>query len=189
MKKTLLLLAFLFTAALCTYAQDDAQVKFGVGITAGGTIGPASGEYPIAGGVKLRIEYPFSDNDLSLLVTTGYTYFVSSDGYSINYNSDGNSYSYGKLASFIPVQAGLKAYVFNKLYVQGDVGASFNVNSNYQDYTQKKVALLVTPSVGYTIPFGRSRWSLDAGLGYENRIEPGGGYSQINVHAIFNVGL
>ena len=189
MKKTLLLLAFLFTGILCTYAQDDAQPKFGVGVTVGAAVGPVSGTYPLAGGIALRYEYPFSDTPVSLMLTTGFSYFVSSDGYSTGYDSYNGSYSYGSLAAFIPVQAGLKAYVLNKLYVQGDVGASFNVNSNYQDYTGKKVALLVSPSVGYTIPFGRSRWSVDLGLGYENRIEPGGGYSQINFRAIFNVGL
>jgi len=189
MKKTLLLLILLFSITLCTYAKNGSQPKFGLGITTGAAVGPASGAYPLAGGLTLRYEYPFNGTPVSLMLTTGFSYFVSSQGYGVGYNSYSGSYSYGSLAAFIPVQAGLKTYVFNKLYVQGDVGASFNVNSNYQDYTQNKVALLLSPSIGYTIPFAGSRWSLDAGLGYEDRIEPGGGYSQINLRAIFNVGL
>jgi hypothetical protein len=154
----------------------------------GAALGPEASAYPVAGGVVVRYAHPVGER-LSVLATTGFSYFVSKDGYSAGYNSYGGSYTYGSMAIFWPLQVGVKAYVSERFFVQADVGVSMNVNSNYKSYTQKKVAPLVSPAIGYTIPFGSSRWSLDLGLGYENRIEPSGGYSQINLRALFNIDI
>jgi hypothetical protein len=198
MKKTLFLLAILVSTVLSTYAQnDETSPKISAGFSVGVTTGVHQGAFPLASGIHLKLEYPISDQ-LSLMLTTGYTFYVSSNGYSTGYQN-GTSYSNGDLAGFVPVEAGARIYVFNKLFIQGDVGASFNVNSISTDYTNQKVALLVSPSAGYAIPFGSTRFGLDLSLGYEARLEKDGGigtsgyalgsYNQVAFRVAFKFGL
>jgi len=201
MKKTLLSLVFLISATFCVYAQsDDSAPKVSVGFSVGATTGAHQGAFPIASGLHVKLEYPISDNQLSLMLTAGYTGYVSSNGYSTGYSTNGGSYTNGDIASFAPVEAGVRFYVLNKLFVQADAGASFNLNSTSTDYTNQKVALIVSPSAGYAIPFGSSKFGLDLSLGYEARIEPAAGvnlnsgyamgsYNQVVFRLAFKVGL
>ncbi|MDB4904945.1 MAG: hypothetical protein JWQ63_4226 [Mucilaginibacter sp.] len=189
MKKSLLLLVILIGAVFSTYAQNnDATPKISVGFSVGGALPPASNTYPLAGGIAFKFEYPVVSNRLNVIITTGYTYYVTANGYStgVDYSSYGSyNYSYGSIASFIPVEIGAKLYVFNRLYIEGDAGVSFYLNSS----TNRTVAPIVSPSVGYTIPFGHSRFSLDLGVGYESRIEAGDNFSQVAFRGAFNFGL
>jgi len=173
MKKSLLLFAVLFSAAFSVYAQDyEPTPAISAGFSAGATVGAHSGEFPVAGGVHISFEYPFA-NQLSLMVTTGYTFYVSGNGYTVNYDEYG-SQTTGELVSFIPVTAGLRYYVANKLFIQGDAGASFNLNSANYYTNKKKVALLVSPGIGYAVGFGSTRYGLDLSLAYDARIESAG---------------
>lgn len=191
MKKKLLLLAMLIGAAFTTYAQnDDSSPKIGVGFSIGAAVGSNAAYYPVASGVHVKFEYPVNSSPLSITLSAGYTFYVSSDGY--NYNSDGygDSYSSGSLLSFVPVTVGAKYYVANKLYLEGDVGASFNLNSSDENGKPiSSVSPIAAPYVGYTIPFGSTRASVDLSLGYEASPQTGGGYNQALFKATFNFGL
>ena len=193
MKKTLLLFALLISAALSTYAQnDDYPVKLGVGFSFGGAIGSNSGAYPAAGGVHVKLEYPLSDTKLSLTFSTGYTFYVSANGYSYETTSDGNTYTNGSLLSFLPVQIGAKYYVADRLFLAGEAGILYDLDSRLGDENGKaiaKVSPLIVPSVGYTIPFGRTRGSVDLSVGYEANPQSGGGYNQAFFRATFNFGM
>ncbi|HEY2583725.1 MAG TPA: hypothetical protein VGI43_18085 [Mucilaginibacter sp.] len=192
MQKTLLLLTILICLVFSTYAQDSTSPKVSVGLSQGAAIGPVSGAYPTAGGIDLKVELPVAGNSVNLILTTGYTFYVSRGGFSTGFYADSygsGSYTYGSLASFVPIMAGIKAYVFNKFFIEGDVGASFNINANYAYFTGKQTALIYSPSAGYSIPLGMGKNSVDIGLGYQDRIEPGGGYSQIFVKGAFNFSL
>jgi len=193
MKKTLLLLTLLISAALSTYAQNDNQaVKLGVGFSFGAAIGSNSGAYPAAGGVHFKLECPLSDTKLSILFSTGYTFYVSANGYSYESDGFGDSYTNGSLLSFIPLQVGAKYYVADRFFVAGEAGALFNLNSSSVDENGKsiaKVSPLIVPSVGYTIPFGNTRGSVDLSVGYEANPQSGGGYNQAFFKATFNFGL
>jgi len=174
MKKTLLLLTILISAVLSVSAQsDDSSPKLSAGFSVGATVGPHSGDFPVGSGVHIKLEYPIVENQVSLMVTAGYTLYVSSNGYYYNSNLDGTSTSSGDIAAFVPLQIGARFYVANRIFIQGDVGASFNINSTSSDYTGNKVALLVSPSAGYALPFGSTRFGLDFSLGYEDRLESG----------------
>ena len=197
MKKILLLSLLLIgftgsTFAQAYYNENGPNPKVSAGFGFGATVGPYSGAYPASGSLNLKFECPISDSKVNVIFTTGYTFFVSGDRY---YNEaytgeyDNNYYTYGSLVSFIPVETGIKAYVYNRIFIEGDVGASFNINSSSSDYTNKKVALIYSPSAGYSIPFGSTRFGVDLSLGYEDRLETGGGYSQIAFKAAFNFGL
>jgi hypothetical protein len=197
MKKILLLIIILsgtIAGASAQYYYNNAPTtKFGLGISSGFATGAASGVYPEAGGISLNFEFPINKSPVSFLLTTGYTFYVSGGGYSIGYDGfgfGGSSYAYGSVASFIPVEAGIKIYVAHQFFIEGYAGASFNVNSYPQDYTGQTTAFIYSPGAGYTFPFGNGENSkLDVGLFYENRIEPGGGYTQVAVKAVWNFKL
>ncbi len=181
MKKTLLLLAVLISAAVGVNAQDyTPTTAISAGFSVGATVGPHQGEFPVATGVHLKLEIPIADQ-VSFMGTVGYTGYISGNGYSTGYDSYGGSYSSGDLVNFIPVTAGIRYYAVNKLFVQGDVGASFNLNSD-NVYTAKKAALLVSPSVGYAVTFGSTKYGLDLSLAYDARFESTGDINSAGYH-------
>jgi hypothetical protein len=107
---------------------------------------------------------------------------VGFDDYGYGYDG----YYSGDIASFIPVEAGLKIFPARHFFIQGLAGASFNVNSYSSDYTYKSTAFVYSFGAGYSFPLGfRGRNSTDLSAFYENRPEPGGGYSQVGVKATF----
>jgi hypothetical protein len=191
LKKKLLLLAILTSAAFTTYAQnEDPSPKLGVGFSIGAAVGSNSAYYPVASGVHFKFEYPVNSTPLSITFSAGYTFYVSSNGYNYSTDGYGDSYSNGSLLSFVPVTVGAKYYVANKLYLEGDVGASFNLNSSDENGKPiSGVSPIVAPYIGYTIPFGATRASVDLSLGYEASPQTGGGYNQALFKATFNFGL
>lgn len=200
MKKILLSIAILFGTIYGASAQyynngngNAPAPKIGFGISSGFAVGPVSGAYPEAGGISVDFELPVNKSQLSVLLSTGYTFYVSQGGYDVGfdgYGFGGSSYYYGDVASFIPVEAGLKLYVAPRFFIEGQAGASFNINYNPSYYTGQTTAFIYSPGLGYTFPFGYSRRSsLDLSLLYENRVEPGGGYSQVALRAVWNFKL
>lgn len=196
-KKTLFLVAVLLTTTYYAKAQsylgNSRQLRFDVGITSGFSTGVVSDYFPAAGGLTLGLEVPLKQSPVSVLFSTGYTFYVSNSGYDIGY--DGYGYGYGTyyegdIASFIPVQAGLKVFAARRVFLEGLGGVSFNVNNYSSDYTYKTSAFIYSFGGGYSFPMGfRGRNSTDLSLFYENRPEPGGGYSQVGVKAIFSFAL
>jgi hypothetical protein len=199
MRKTVLLVIISIASVLGAYAQQrNTLPQFNVGFNPGVAVGPVSSVYPVAGELSLRLTYPISTSPVSLTFTTGYTFYTSSEDYSVGggyggfgfgYSAGGDSY-YGSTAAFIPVMAGVKVYVARRVFIEGEAGASFNVNNYPGDYTGKTTAFIYSPGAGYTLPMGyNGRNSVDLGLFYENRLEPGGGYTQIAAHIAYNFGL
>jgi hypothetical protein len=199
MKKLLLLSAIIFGAfysasAQYYYSKNNASiVKIGFGISSGFATGPVSGAFPEAGAITANLEFPLGKSPVSLLFQTGYTFYVSGGGYDVGfdyYGYGGGADYYGNIASFIPIEAGLKVYVAPRVFIEGLAGVSFNVNSYSSDYTGNANAFVYSPSAGYSFPFGQSgKSNLDVSLMYENRPETGGGYSQVGVRAVWNFGL
>jgi len=199
MKKILLLSAILFGAVYGASAQyyynnstnpNTPAAKLGFGLSSGLATGPVSGYYPEAGGLLLSLELPLKKSALSVVFQTGYTFYVSQGGYSVGYDGGGfgyGTYYSGQVASFIPLQAGLKGYVAPHFFLEGAAGASFNVNYYTSNYTNDETAFIYDLGAGYTFPLGfRGRATTDLSLVYENRPEAGGGYSQVALRAVFN---
>jgi hypothetical protein len=195
-KKTLVLLTILFGTALPLHAQNDKSISaVSAGFSFGVTTGTHSNYLPVAGGIHVKLEYPVA-NRVALMLTAGYTAYLPAEGY--NYNS---GYGYSReVANFIPVTIGARFYTGKSIFVQGDVGASFNVNSR-DLYTGSKVALLASPGVGYAFKFGSSRYGLDLSAAYDTRIEksaannidpethPYGSFSSVVFKMAFRFGL
>ena len=111
MKKLLLIITILSGTLVSASAQyfngNAAEPKFGIGIISGVTTGPFSSIYPEASGITLNFEYPIGSSPVSLLLSAGYTFYVSGGGYSIgydNYGFGGSTYAYGSIASFVPIE-------------------------------------------------------------------------------------
>jgi hypothetical protein len=199
-KKTLLFVLILFGAIYQANAQynplynNNRSVKLGVGISSGFSTGIVSDYFPEAGGISVSLEVPLKHSPVSVLFSTGYTFYVSGGGYDVGYDdyygADYGVYYEGDIASFIPVEAGLKIFPVRRVFIEGLAGASFNVNNYSSDYTYKPTAFIYSAGAGYSFPLGpRGRSSTDLSLFYENRPEPGGGYSQVGVKAVFNFAL
>ncbi|MBS1521211.1 MAG: hypothetical protein JST50_09450 [Bacteroidetes bacterium] len=199
-KKALLLIAVLLGAVYHASAQynplynNSRPLKLDVGINSGFSTGPVSDYFPEAGGISVALEVPLKHSPVSVLFSTGYTFYVSGGGYDVGYDPyygyDYGTYYYGDIASFIPVEAGLKIFPIRRFFIEGLAGASFNVNNYSSDYTYKPTAFIYSAGGGYSFPLGfRGRNSTDLSLFYENRPEPGGGYSQVGVKATFNFAL
>lgn len=193
MKKLLLLSSILF-GAICSasaqyyYHNDNAQqFGLGIGVSSGLATGPVSSAFPESGGLIVRLNVPINKSPVSFIAQTGWTFFVSNSGYGVDFGPYGygaSTYYYGDIASFIPVEAGLKAYVAPRFFLEGELGASFNVNTYTSDYTNKATDFIYAGGVGYSFGYG-----LDLSLQYENRPEPGGGYSQVALRGVWNFGF
>lgn len=198
-RKTLLFIAILLGAVYHANAQyypgsnNPQSLKLDIGLSSGFSTGPVSDYFPEAGGISVALEVPFRHSPVSMLFSTGYTFYVSGGGYDVgfdNYGYEYGTYYSGDIASFIPVEAGLKIFPARHFFIEGLAGASFNVNSYSSDYTYKSTAFIYSVGAGYSLPMGfRGRNSTDFSLFYENRPEPGGGYSQIGVKATFSFAL
>lgn len=200
MKKFLLFTAILISAALGASAQyyypnnnNTPTARFGFGISSGFSTGAVSNAFPESGAISFKLELPIGKSPVSFLVSTGYTFYVSQGGYEVDYGGGGyggGAYYSGDVASFIPVEVGLKAYIAPRVFIEGDAGVSFNVNSDPSYYTNNTTAFIYSPALGYSFPFGfRGRSNLDVSLMYENRPESGGGYEQVALRAVWNFGL
>jgi len=200
MKKLLLLTAIIFGAFYSASAQyyyskssPTDGVKLGFGLSSGFSTGPVSGAFPEAGAITANLELPLGKSPVSVLFQTGYTFYVSGGGYDVGFGYYGYGVGtdyYGNIASFIPVEAGLKVYIAPRVFIAGLAGVSFNVNTYPSDYTNNANAFVYSPMVGYSFPFGfRGKSNLDLSLMYENRPESGGGYSQVGVKAVWNFNI
>jgi hypothetical protein len=192
----LILTAFAFGAAAQTTNNDHARISFG--FIYGGAVGPASNNYTYASGFLAKYELPVKSSALSLTLTSGYSFFIPETRYTDAAHMpdvvyDNFDYSH---AAFVPLELGARLYLAKKLYFEGNLGASFNVNSHPEYYTNKTVALLVSPNLGYSFRFGPSgKVGLDLNLGYEDRFESTtvayrqGSYGRIAVSAALSFGL
>jgi hypothetical protein len=201
MKKTLLVLLFLTVITFTAMAQTDVNPlsRVAVGFGLGATVGPHSNEYPVASGFGIKFEFPIKSTPVSIMASGAYTFMLSRAAYNTNrYNYNDNDVDDGDvhIASFAPVELGVRVYMSN-LFVEGNAGVSFNLNENHGNYTGKKVALVIAPNIGYAFRFKTSKkYGLDLSLGYETRPEDSqlhefsnyGSYNQIAVHAVFSIG-
>jgi hypothetical protein len=205
MKKTLLSIAILLCAVLTVKAQDDDLLpRFSAGFGVGVTTGPQHSGFPAAGSVGLKGEYPIAGSPVCITASAAYEFYVSQDGYSASSDSNYGNYITGAIASFVPVTIGARVYV-NKLFFEGDVGASFSLNSAHST-TDKSVAPILSPSIGYGFRFGSSqKIGLDLSLSYETRLESNktpsdyslvnpyitnyGAYNLVAFHVAFSLGL
>jgi len=168
MKKILLLLVVLCAVAFNTFAQmskSDNVGKFSIGIDPGLPVGSASDVYNFALGIDLKYDIPIATSTF-FNVSAGYTaMFTKSDLKAIGFKS-----TYG----FIPVKVGLKYFVNEGFFVEGQIGATFSTESG------GGTAFAYAPGIGYKFSD-----AVDAGIRYEGWSHDGS-LSQIGLRIGFS---
>jgi hypothetical protein len=174
--KFFLLPVIILISATAALAQTEPAPWASFGPEIGIPTGQAGNLYSITAGGSFKIEVPVAKSPFNFMASVGYNSFVLKGAYTGVVLHD---------AAYIPVEAGGRLY-FSHMYIEGDVGGSFNINAGY---TGPKVAFVYSPVIGFSTPSKDHRRSLDFGIKYEGRVEPGGTVSQVAVRVAFRVNM
>jgi len=153
MKKILLALALIAGTAFTTFAQSKSDGgKFSIGFDAGLPVGNIHHIASSILGGSLKYELPIAPA----------TFFTISGGYSSLKLKDILG---GGSTGFVPVKAGIKHYIQNGFFVEGQLGATFSTESG------GGTAFAYSPGIGYTVDGGfeigvrYEGWSHDGTIG------------------------
>ena len=174
MKKLLLALTVICASVITSKAQMAAgDFKFGAGIHLGLPIGDFHNTASFGIGAELQGEYAFAEN-LTGVVTTGYTYFV---GKSIDVGA-GQSFkiNYGH----IPVLVGARFYPSEQFFVGAQIG--YGHYSASGDGSGGSGGFEYRPQIGYNAD------PIQLILSYDGTSVSGGTFSQIGLSAIYTFG-
>ncbi|WPU95483.1 hypothetical protein SNE25_08100 [Mucilaginibacter sabulilitoris] len=149
MKKLLLVLAIVGGTAFSSFAQSSGPAdapKFSVGVEAGLPIGNIKNGYNFVIGGSLKYELPIAESTM-FTISAGYNSFLAKS----EFKDIG-----GESAGFIPVKAGIKYYLNQGFFAEGQLGAAFGTKSG------EGTAFAYSPGIGYTFDGG-----FEAGVRYE----------------------
>ncbi|WP_345209202.1 hypothetical protein [Mucilaginibacter gynuensis] len=135
--------SILLFGSLSVNAQSKWRIGFGVDP---GLATKDPFQYTLGGDIRLQRDF---NNRVSGTLTAGFTHFFEKDHFT-GFNQYGSPYN------VIPVKAGIKYFVANKLYVGGEAGVGFG-------FEQWGNSFLWSPSVGLTFSNG-----LDMSVKYED---------------------
>lgn len=154
MKKVLLALAIIAGTAFTTLAQTKSgdSGKFSIGVDPALPLGSTKDISSFAIGADIKYELPIAPSTL-FTVSAGYTRFLYKSAFKDGLKALGIDKS-GE--GFVPVKVGIKYYIENGFFVEGQVGATFSTESG------GGTAFAYSPGVGYTFDGG-----FEAGLRYE----------------------
>ncbi|MGN8055050.1 outer membrane beta-barrel protein [Pedobacter sp. 22163] len=130
--------------------------RFSVGVDAGLASGRLNTNYNWSLGGSIQADIPLSSNSLFATLNAGYTTVFA----------DKNLSPAPEDINLIPVKAGLKYFLINDIYVQGEAGVSFILNKKDVGYSNS-ASFLYAPQVGILIPVGEKN-RIDAGVRYES---------------------
>jgi len=148
MKKVLLALAIIAGTAFTTFAQTKSgdSGKFSIGLEGGLPLGNTKDFYNYVIGGSLKYELPIAPS----------TWFTISAGYNSFHPKKVWKDLGGESVGFVPVKVGVKYYIENGFFAEGQLGAAFGTKSGYG------TAFAYSPGIGYTFDGG-----FEAGVRYE----------------------
>jgi len=170
MKKLLLSLLILSASAFSCFAQHIKS--FSMGGEFGLPTGQAKTIYDYSAGFSMKFELSTGVPPLRFIASLGYNDFVA------------KQHTGAIDANYLPIETGAKLYI-HRLYIEGDVGGSVNLNSKY---TGQRIGLIYAPGIGYTIP-ALDFDEMDFGVRYEGRVESGGTVSQVVLRVAYKFNL
>lgn len=150
MRKILLLTTLLASTVFASFAQTSRskdEGKFSIGLEGGLLVGDASNFYNAAIGASVKYEYPIATSTY-FTISAGYTALLTKSAL----KDEGFKSSYGT----VPLKAGIKYYIQNGFFAEGQLGAAFYTESG------GGTAFAYSPGIGYTFDGG-----FEAGVRYE----------------------
>lgn len=150
MKKLLFTLIVLSSAVLSSFAQKSSGNinKFSGAVELGAPLGDASSIYDVGLGFSLKYESAVT-KQLAVTISGGYTGFFVKNNLT--------AYGAQSIFGYIPVKGGLKYYVNENIYVEGQGGVTFSTESG------GGTAIAWSPGIGYNLGGG-----FDMGVRYES---------------------
>jgi hypothetical protein len=163
--------------------QPPAPLPTGPQLSFGGEFGlpvTSSSNQPYGSvfGASAKLELPFSTMPAFFTLTAGITEYAL--------KLDDPNTANASAATFVPLEAGAKFYFSRIGYVEGDAGVSLNVSD---DYPGEKNAFIFAPIIGFTALTPKHKATVDIGLRYETRLEPGGYSGQVALRLAYRFGL
>jgi len=185
MRKTILLLLLLTSFGLASYAQTTATTNnpteppllFSMGVDVGATLSPTNNTYSSVAGVSFKLEVPFQDPNAFFTITAAY------HNYSVKNTPATDTLQSGH---YIPLLIGFKYFVVKHVFLEGDIGDSYNINVGYLGYQN---AFTYSPSVGVSIPLNKPNTAVDIALYYESRISNSGNINDAAIRVAYKFGL
>jgi hypothetical protein len=153
MKKFLMTLALTGGVTLACLAQKADAGKFSIGIEPGMPVGSARDVSTFTIGGSLKYDLPIASKTW-FTVAAGYTYFPYKNDITVA------SIGYGNIGSgegFVPLKAGLKYFLSDMFYAEGQVGAAFSTASG------GGTSFAYAPGIGYQFDT-----RADLGIRYES---------------------
>lgn len=176
MKKILLSLVLLTSTFISSFGQTQKTPSLSFAADFGIPVGDANIVYAGVIGASIKLELPVTPSSFNVTVTSGFSDFIVKNMYNTYINN----------GTYVPLELGGKFYFDKTVYFEGDLGASFDVNSNYSG---PKAAFIFAPMLGLTLPANNIKSAMDVALRYEGRSETGGTISQIAIRVAYRFGL
>ena len=166
MKKVLLALAIIAGTAFTTFAQTKSgdSGKFSIGVEGGLPLGNIKNGYNFVLGGSVKYELPIAAS----------TWFTVSAGYNSFHPKSEFKDLGAESIGFVPVKVGIKYYLEQGFFAEGQVGAAFGTKSG------TGTAFAYSPGVGYTFDGG-----FEAGVRYEGFSKSGGTISQLGLRLAY----
>jgi hypothetical protein len=175
LKKLILTLILIASAAIACFAQTGSAPKLSIGADFGIPTGTVSQVYSSVIGASAKLELPTVTPGLKFMFTAGYSDFMIKSEYSSVFTS----------ASYTQLEAGARYYFIPMIYIEGDFGVSINLNKNY---SEQKIGLAYDPAIGINLPINTSS-AVDIGFRYDGRVESGGTISQVALRVAYKFNL
>lgn len=185
MRKTILLLFLLTGFALASQAQtqttenpsDIPPLLMSMGVDVGSALSPANNTYSTAAGVSLKLEVPFRNPRAFLTISAAYSNFSTKNTPATDTLQSGH---------FIPLMIGFKYFVAKHVFLEGDIGDSYNINQTYFGYQN---AFAFSPVIGVSIPLNKPNTFVDISAYYQSRLSDAGNINQAAIRVAYKFGL
>lgn len=185
MRKTILLLLLLTGFALVSNAQTQntentsatPPALLSMGVDVGGALSPANATYSSVAGVSLKLELPFHNPNAFFTITAGYSNYSTKNTPATDTLQNGH---------YVPLLIGFKYFVARHVFLEGDIGDSYNINVGYLGYQN---AFTYSPVVGVSIPLNKPGTAVDIAAYYQSRLSDSGNINQAAIRIAYKFGL
>jgi hypothetical protein len=185
MRKNLLLLFLLTGFALASRAQAPTTesssttppAMMSIGIDVGSALSPANALYSTTTSLSFKFELPFRDPKAFFIISAAYTNYNTKNTAATDTMQNGH---------YLPLMIGFKYFVAKHVFVEGEIGDSYNLNTTYFGYQN---AFAFSPAVGVSIPLNKPNTAVDISAYYQSRLSDSGNINEAAIRVAYKFGL